>query len=118
MIDFGLQGLKLVFVAVYQKGLKLPYVEELLDRMKAEFPNHYQPHVYDYPAFTDFFEKARAELEAAADAGKRRPQPPRSSPNRKVLAPNDSLHMPSLQPTVCTLGYASNAHCRQKAAWA
>lgn len=96
MIDFGMQGLKLVFVAVYQKGLKLPYVEELLDRMKAEFPNHYQPHVYDYPAFTDSFEKARAELEAAADAGKRRPQPPRSSPIRKVLFPHDCPHMPSL----------------------
>ena len=69
----------MVFVAVYQKGLKLAYVDELLKRMKEEFPSHYKPQVYEYPAFTDSFEKARAELEAAADAGKRRQQPPRPS---------------------------------------
>ncbi|EIE23438.1 SRP54-domain-containing protein [Coccomyxa subellipsoidea C-169] len=64
-------GLGLVFVAVYQRALKLLYVDELLERMKAEFPKHYQPKCFDYPAFTDSFEKARAELEGAADANKR-----------------------------------------------
>ncbi len=73
-----LQGLGLVFVAVYQRALKLLYVDELLERMKAEFPKHYQPKCFDYPAFTDSFEKARAELEGAADANKRgvQPKPP------------------------------------------
>jgi signal recognition particle receptor subunit alpha len=74
----------LVFVAVYQKGLKLAYVDELLERMKSEFPQHYQPKVYDYPAFTDSFEKMRAQLEAAADASKRRQHPPRPSSTKKV----------------------------------
>lgn len=31
------QGLGLVFVAVYQRALKLLYVDALLERMKAEF---------------------------------------------------------------------------------
>ena len=38
-----LQGLELVFVAVYQKALKLLYVDQLLERMKAEFVIHYDP---------------------------------------------------------------------------
>lgn len=72
-----------MFVAVYQRALKLLYVEELLERMKAEFPQHYQPKCCDYPAFTDSFEKARAELEAAADASKRGVQP-KAALSRKV----------------------------------
>ncbi len=84
------QGLGLVFVAVYQRALKLLYVDDLLERMKAEFPKHYQVKCYNYPAFTDSFEKARAELEAAADASKRgvQPKPPL---HRKVSLPKASL---------------------------
>ena len=32
-----MQGLGLVFVAVYQRALKLLYVDALLERLKAEF---------------------------------------------------------------------------------
>ena len=39
------QGLELVFVAVYQKALKLMYVDRLLERMKAEFVLQYDPKV-------------------------------------------------------------------------
>jgi len=42
---FALQGLELVFVAVYQKALKLLYVDQLLERMKAEFVLQYDPKV-------------------------------------------------------------------------
>ncbi|CAL8472252.1 g11794 [Coccomyxa elongata] len=87
-------GLGLVFVAVYQRALKLLYVDDLLERMKAEFPKHYQPKCYDYPAFTDSFEKARAELEAAADASKRgvQPKPPLHRKGAdKALAGSDQI---------------------------
>lgn len=38
-----MQGLGLVFVAVYQKALKLLYVDDLLARAKAEFSGLYSP---------------------------------------------------------------------------
>ena len=38
-----LQGLGLVFVAVYQRALKLLYVDELLERVKHEFAQQYKP---------------------------------------------------------------------------
>lgn len=38
-----LQGLGLVFVAVYQRALKLLYVDELLERVKLEFAEQYKP---------------------------------------------------------------------------
>lgn len=38
-----LQGLGLVFVAVYQRALKLLYVDELLERVKHEFVQQYKP---------------------------------------------------------------------------
>lgn len=38
-----LQGLGLVFVAVYQRALKLLYVDELLERVKREFAQQYKP---------------------------------------------------------------------------
>ena len=38
-----LQGLGLVFVAVYQRALKLLYVDELLERVKREFATEYKP---------------------------------------------------------------------------
>ena len=34
---YTVQGLGLVFVAVYQRALKLLYVDALLERLKAEF---------------------------------------------------------------------------------
>jgi signal recognition particle receptor subunit alpha len=38
-----IQGLGLVFVAVYQRALKLLYVDELLERVKQEFSQQYKP---------------------------------------------------------------------------
>ena len=43
LITNFLQGLGLVFVAVYQRSLKLLYVEELLERVKQEFSPQYKP---------------------------------------------------------------------------
>ena len=37
MAQHPVQGLGLVFVAVYQRALKLLYVDVLLERIKAEF---------------------------------------------------------------------------------
>ena len=119
-------------MAVYQKALKLMYVDRLLERMKAEFVLQYDPkvsfvhppesnqrplraglhallhvlearvtsavpcgkgrlmgwlavQVYDYPAFSDSFERARAELEAAADSpNKGRPSASLAVQHRKV----------------------------------
>ena len=42
-IQLCLQGLGLVFVAVYQRALKLLYVDELLERVKREFAQQYKP---------------------------------------------------------------------------
>ena len=40
------QGLGLVFVAVYQKALSLMYVDELLQLVKQDFTaHHYKPNV-------------------------------------------------------------------------
>ncbi len=38
-----IQGLGLVFVAIYQRALKLLYVDELLERVKQEFSQQYKP---------------------------------------------------------------------------
>ena len=83
---FPPQGLGLVFVAVYQRALKVLYVDELLEALKAEFPKHYQPKRYDYPAFADGFERLRARLEAAAESKQKggAQQAPRAAGGRKV----------------------------------
>ena len=41
--------MELVFVAVYQKALKLLYVDQLLERMKAQFVLQYEPKVTILP---------------------------------------------------------------------
>ncbi|KAK9832611.1 hypothetical protein WJX81_003505 [Elliptochloris bilobata] len=64
-------GLGLVFVAVYQRALKLLYVDALLERLKAEFAEQYQPRVLEYPAFADSFAAALADAEAGAAPSKR-----------------------------------------------
>ena len=51
----GLQGLGLVFVAVYQKALKLLYVDELLERVRKEFSPRYKPNCYEYKVCFVFF---------------------------------------------------------------
>ena len=37
-----------MFVAVYQKALKLLYVDELLERVRRDFSPRYRPALYEY----------------------------------------------------------------------
>jgi signal recognition particle receptor subunit alpha len=67
------QGLGLVFVAVYQKTLSLTYVDELLQQVRDAFVSGYQPSQYQYDNFTPTFREILLRCEAAADAA-RRPQ--------------------------------------------
>ncbi|KAK9799811.1 hypothetical protein WJX73_001989 [Symbiochloris irregularis] len=64
-------GLGLVFVAVYQRSLKLLYVDALLKRVKADFSVQYSPKRFDYAAFDETFRSALREAEAQVDAAKR-----------------------------------------------
>lgn len=52
----ALQGLGLVFVAVYQKALKLLYVDELLERLNRAFSTRYSPGCFEYPEFDATFQ--------------------------------------------------------------
>ena len=45
------QVLDVVFVAVYQHMLSIPYVDGLLQGVKLEFSRMYRPGVLDYPQF-------------------------------------------------------------------
>lgn len=56
---FLLQGLGLVFVAVYQKALKLLYVDELLERVNKSFAPRYKPGCFEYPEFDATFQVGR-----------------------------------------------------------
>ena len=60
-----------MFVAVYQRSLKLLYVDALLKRVKAEFTAQYSPKRFDYATFDETFRSALREAEAQADAAKR-----------------------------------------------
>ena len=51
----NVQGLGLVFVAVYQRALKLLYVDALLERVRADFSRQYSPKRYDYASFEELF---------------------------------------------------------------
>ena len=55
------QGLGLVFVAVYQKALKLLYVDELLERANKAFAPRYRPGVFEYPDFDATFQVRNGE---------------------------------------------------------
>eukprot|EP00884_Botryococcus_braunii_P015301 jgi/Botrbrau1/2454/Bobra.0226s0013.1 len=62
-------GLGLVFVAVYQRALKLLYVDDLLEAVKQEFAtSQFKLKQYDYPKFDASFKRILAEAEARADA--------------------------------------------------
>lgn len=45
-----------MFVAVYQKALKLLYVDELLERVNKAFAPRYKPGVFEYPEFDATFQ--------------------------------------------------------------
>jgi Signal recognition particle, alpha subunit, N-terminal len=56
-------------VAVYQRALKLLYVDDLLEAVKQEFAtSQYKAKQYDYPKFEASFKRLLAEAEARADA--------------------------------------------------
>ena len=65
------QGLGLVFVAVYQKALKLLYVEELLERANRAFSQKFRPNCYQYPDFDATFQRLLKDCEERAEAAKR-----------------------------------------------
>jgi signal recognition particle receptor subunit alpha len=64
-------GLGLVFVAVYQRALKLLYVDELLERVTKSFAPKYSPDCFSYPEFDASFQRLLRECEAKADASRR-----------------------------------------------
>lgn len=66
-----LQALGLVFVAVYQKALKLSYVDTLLERAARSFVPRYKPGAYGYPEFDDPFKRMLEACESKADAARR-----------------------------------------------
>ena len=68
------QGLDLVFVAVYQQMLTVPYVDALLQALKKEFAAVYRPGVYSYPQFSDTYFKMRTRLEKLNMNSKQRQQ--------------------------------------------
>lgn len=64
---FLLQGLGLVFVAVYQKALSLTYVEDLLQAIKDAFLEDYTPGSYNYSQFSAKFAQILRDCETRAD---------------------------------------------------
>ncbi|CAM8931036.1 unnamed protein product [Rhodiola kirilowii] len=66
--------LGLVFVAVYQKILHLLYVDDLLDLVKREFAEIYDPKRTVYNEFDETFRQLRKEAEARAEEMKRTKQ--------------------------------------------
>lgn len=64
-------GLGLVFVAVYQKALKLLYVDDLLDRVSKAFSPKYKVDCFAYPEFDAPFQKMLRDCEAKAEAARR-----------------------------------------------
>lgn len=63
------QGLGLVFVAVYQKALKLLYVDELLERFNRAFSPRYRPNCYAYPEFDAAFQASLLSLQGVEGGG-------------------------------------------------
>jgi signal recognition particle receptor subunit alpha len=76
-------ALGLVFVAVYQRALKLLYVDDLLERVKQEFAVHYKPNVYDYKQFEKTFQRLLKEAEDTAVLDN---QPPKQGARSKQVA--------------------------------
>ncbi|GFS34843.1 signal recognition particle receptor alpha subunit family protein [Actinidia rufa] len=66
--------LGLVFVAVYQRILHLLYVDDLLDMVKREFSEIYDPKRTVYNDFDDVFRQLRKEAEARTEEMKKSKQ--------------------------------------------
>lgn len=83
--------LGLVFVAVYQRMLHLLYVDELLDKVKHEFAEIYNPKRTVYTDFDDTFRQLLKESEARAEELKKMKQQnklPEVSTNRQGQTTN------------------------------
>lgn len=63
-------GLGLVFVAIYQRSLKLFYVDELLEKVARSFAKQYSTECFEYPEFDASFRKLLKECESKADISK------------------------------------------------
>jgi len=74
-----LQGLGLVFVAVYQKTLSLLYVDDLLQQIKDAFIAEYKPGSYSYSHFSSKFQTVLRDCESKADAARRHAAQPKAS---------------------------------------
>jgi signal recognition particle receptor subunit alpha len=94
-----LQGLGLVFVAVYQKSLSLLYVDELLQLVKDKFTPGYKPSVYEYRDFDDAFKHLLKQCEERADQAKRGAAAAKALPGaaQKVGAGRRPVGLPSVQ---------------------
>jgi hypothetical protein len=57
------QGLDLVFVAAYQQFLTVPYVDVLLQALREEFSQIYRPDVFDYPQFSETYNRILTKME-------------------------------------------------------
>ncbi|CAI0433843.1 unnamed protein product [Linum tenue] len=66
--------LGLVFVAVYQRILRLLYVDEMLSMVKREFCEIYDPKRVDYNDFDETFRQLRKEAEARTEELKKSKQ--------------------------------------------
>mmetsp|Transcript_4870 Transcript_4870/g.15938 ORF Transcript_4870/g.15938 Transcript_4870/m.15938 type:complete len:618 (+) Transcript_4870:219-2072(+) len=76
--------LDLVFVAVYQSILSLPYVDGLLGSVKREFTAcHFRPRKYAFPEFHDVFTRLLDDAEKQAEELKRPKQAAAFDPSKK-----------------------------------
>ena len=71
--EFAPQGLNLVFVAMYQHVLSLPYVDELLELIKEEFSKQYAPPQLEYE-FDDTYKRLLDRCQKRAMEAKMRSQ--------------------------------------------
>jgi hypothetical protein len=65
-----LQGLDLVFVAVYQSMLTFPFVDSLLTALRDEFAKIYRPGVQEYRSFDATYKRLLERAEAPAVQGR------------------------------------------------
>lgn len=92
--------LGLVFVAVYQRALKLTYVEDLLDKANKTFSLRHKPDSYDYKDYQATFNKLVKDCEERAASGRRAPEvttpPPRQLAEEEEEEEEEDDDQPSL----------------------
>lgn len=69
-----MQSLDLVFVAVYQQLLAVPYAMSLLNALKGEFRKVYEPALFHYPEFDAVYKQVLRRVEAQSVSSKMRLQ--------------------------------------------